>query len=89
LKGSSPDILYPIVAEIQRDVAILFAADATGRGAIRPATSADIDAFASHLVATTLSLRFKQEEFCDELYVHRKTLRLLFSRIQAAVLIAG
>ena len=36
-----------------------------------------------------LSLRFNQEEFCDELYLHRKTPRLLSSRIQAAVLIAG
>src|SRR5215204_1309686 len=36
-----------------------------------------------------LSLRFNQEEFCDELYIHRKSPRLLSSRIQAAVLIAG
>jgi hypothetical protein len=36
-----------------------------------------------------LSLRFNQEEFCDELYLHRKTPRFLSSQAQAAVLIAG
>ena len=41
------------------------------------------------LLAQALSLRFNHEEFCDELYVHRKTPRLLSSRTQAAFLIAG
>jgi hypothetical protein len=36
-----------------------------------------------------LSLRFNQEEVCDELYIHRNTPRLLSSRIQTAVLMAG
>jgi FixJ family two-component response regulator len=35
------------------------------------------------------SLRFNHEGFCDELYVHRKTPRLLSSRTQAALLTAG
>jgi hypothetical protein len=35
------------------------------------------------------SLRFNHEEFCDELYVHRKTPRLLSSRTQAAFLRTG
>src|SRR5215203_4664803 len=43
----------------------------------------------ARLSARPLSLRFNQEEFCDELYIHRKSPRLLSSRIQAAVLIAG
>jgi hypothetical protein len=41
------------------------------------------------LFAQALSLRFNQEEFCDELYIHRKSPRLLSSRIQAAVFMAG
>jgi hypothetical protein len=41
------------------------------------------------LLAQALSLRFNQEEFCDELYIHRKSPRLLSSRIQAAVFMAG
>jgi hypothetical protein len=41
------------------------------------------------LLTEALSLRFNQEEFCDELYLHRKTPRFLSSQAQAAVLIAG
>ena len=38
----------------------------------------------------TLSLRFKHEEFCDELYTRRKTLSLtIFVGSQAAFLTAG
>ena len=37
-----------------------------------------------------LCLRFNHEEFCDELYVHRKTPSLtIFAGSQAAFLIAG
>jgi hypothetical protein len=45
--------------------------------------------FLERRFAEPLSLRFNREEFCDELYIHRKTPRLLSSRNQAAVLIAG
>jgi hypothetical protein len=37
----------------------------------------------------SLSLRFNHGKFCDELYVHRKTPRLLSSRAQALFLTAG
>jgi hypothetical protein len=47
------------------------------------------EAIALTASAQALSLRFNHEEFCDELYIHRKSPRLLSSRIQAAVLIAG
>jgi hypothetical protein len=43
----------------------------------------------ARLLARPLSLRFNHEGFCDELYVHRKTPRLLSSRTQAALLTAG
>ena len=40
--------------------------------------------------ALSLSLRFNQEGFCDELYVYRKTPPfVLFADFQAAFLIAG
>jgi hypothetical protein len=41
------------------------------------------------LLTEALSLRFNPEGFCDELFVHRKTLRLPSSRTQAAFLMAG
>jgi hypothetical protein len=39
------------------------------------AVSLAFDAFATRLLARPLSLRFKQEEFCDGDKAHRKTLR--------------
>ena len=42
------------------------------------------------LLAQALSLRFNHEEFCDGLYVRRKTLSLaIFVGSQAAFLTAG
>jgi hypothetical protein len=55
----------------------------------RPSRS-DVPEAQTPLRLTILSLRFKHEEFCDELYTRRNTLSLtIFVGSQAAFLTAG